>query len=139
MLLLMLSLAVTLASPQLTMGFDQNRTVHHFLLRSNGGVIQVEVKDPGDGTNRMAIRAHLRTIALEFAAGRFDAPLATHGEEPPGTSVMRDLRGSIRYLAEDTDNGARLRLISNDPRAVAAIREFLVYQIREHRTGDPTQ
>ena len=86
----------------------------------------------------MAIRAHLHMIAKEFAAGRFDAPLATHGEEPPGTSVMRELRGSIRYMAEDIPNGARVRLTSTDPRALAAIREFLAYQIREHHTGDPT-
>jgi len=34
------------------MGFSQTATTHHFLLNSNGGVIQVEAKDSADSTNR---------------------------------------------------------------------------------------
>jgi hypothetical protein len=121
------------------MGFDQDRTVHHFIIRPDGGIISVEVADLADTDNREAIRTHLRRIAVEFAAGRFDAPLATHGEEPPGTSMMRALRSSIRYVVEETPRGARVHLTSSDPAAVAAIRDFLAYQIREHRTGDESQ
>jgi hypothetical protein len=121
------------------MGFDQDRTVHHFTLRSDGGIISVEVVDPADTRNREAIRTHLRRIAADFAAGRFEAPLATHGEEPPGTSMMRALRSSIRYAVEETPGGARVHLSSSDRAAVTAIREFLAYQIREHRTGDAIQ
>ena len=119
------------------MGFDQERTTHHFLLRSDGGIISVEVNDASDDVNRRAIRAHLKRIAADFAAGRFDAPFETHGEEPPGTPVMRTMRSSIQYHAEDTAQGGRVSIKSSDSRAVEAIHLFLAYQIREHRTGDP--
>jgi hypothetical protein len=119
---------------RLAMGFDQDRTTHHFVLRPDGGIISVEVNDPSDDQNRRAIRQHLRQIAIDFADGRFDAPLQTHGEEPPGTSLMRSLRSAIRYMAEETANGARVVIRSSDRRAVDAIHEFLAYQIREHRT-----
>src|ERR1044072_7446983 len=67
------------------MGFDQDATTHHFLLRPDGGVISVEVNAADDDVNRQAVRTHLRRIALEFSAGRFDAPVATPAEGPPGT------------------------------------------------------
>ena len=121
------------------MGFDQDRTTHHFILRPEGGIISVEVNDPTDDTNRNAVRTHLQRIAADFAAGRFDAPFATHGEEPPGTSAMRALRRSIRYVVEQTAGGARLRIISTHDAAVAAVHDFLAYQIREHQTGDPVR
>jgi hypothetical protein len=119
------------------MGFDQDQTTHHFLLRPDGGIISVEVKDSADDANRAAIRAHLQQIAIDFAEGRFDAPRDTHGEAPPGVSVMRSLRRSIRYTMDQTPGGARVRIASQDGRAIAAIHEFLRYQIREHHTGDP--
>jgi hypothetical protein len=119
------------------MGFDQERTTHHFLLRPDGGIINVEVNEASDDTNRLAIRAHMRRIAADFAAGRFGAPLETHGEEPPGTSVMRTMRPSIQYHAQETVGGARVSITSSDIIAIDAIHEFLAYQIREHRTGDP--
>jgi hypothetical protein len=53
--------------------------------------------------------------------------------------MMRALRSSIRCVVEETPGGARVHLTSSDPVAVAAIREFLAYQIREHRTGDVIQ
>jgi hypothetical protein len=121
------------------MGFDQDRTTHHFILRPDGGIISVEVNDPTDDTNRNAVRTHLQRIAADFAAGRFDAPFATHGEEPPGTSAMRALRRSIRYVVERTAGGARVRMRSTNDAAIAAIHDFLAYQIREHQTGDPVR
>ena len=38
------------------MGFDQDRTTHHFLLFNDGGAIDVGVKDPADTKNRDAMR-----------------------------------------------------------------------------------
>ena len=119
------------------MGFDQDRTTHHFILRPDGGIISVEVNDPTDDTNRNAIRTHIERITADFSAGRFDAPLLTHGEEPPGTSAMRALRRSIRYVVERTAGGARVRISSTNDAAIAAIHDFLAYQVREHQTGDP--
>ena len=118
------------------MGFDQERTTHHFILQPDGGIISVEANDPADALSRDAIRTHMRRIAADFAAGRFNAPLATHGEEPPGAGVMRALSTSIRYTVEITPRGARVRIASENDAAVAAVHDFLRYQIREHKTGD---
>jgi len=41
------------------MGFDQDKTTHHFYLFEDGGAIDVSVKDSADAKNRDAIRGHL--------------------------------------------------------------------------------
>jgi hypothetical protein len=61
-----------------SMGFSQTATTHHFLLNSNGGVIQVEAKNSADATNRNEIRMHLGHIAKAFQSGDFDIPLFVH-------------------------------------------------------------
>jgi hypothetical protein len=119
------------------MGFDQDATTHHFVLTKEGGRIEVTVKDPSDRANLTAIRAHVAQIANAFANGDFGAPLATHGEEPPGVAEMRTLRGSIRYQYDDAPNGGRLVIATASANGQAAIHAFLQYQIREHATGDP--
>jgi hypothetical protein len=119
------------------MGFDQDKALHHFLLTTEGGVIQVEVQDRSDTRTLDAIRTHLRQVSESFANGNFDAPFATHAEVPPGVPVMQRLGAAITYTFEQTTAGARVRLASRNGDARAAIHEFLRYQIREHRTGDP--
>jgi len=119
------------------MGFDQDATTHHFLITDDGGVIQVTVNDQRDTVNRDAIRSHLERIAQEFSAGVFDSPLATHGEVPPGVAALQQRKGWVIYRYEAIDGGARVRIVASDPEAVAAVKEFLRYQIREHKTGDP--
>lgn len=121
----------------LAMGFDQDATVHHFLRDERGGTIQVTAKDPRDRANVDAIRTHLRSIAREFAAGTFDKPLATHGETPAGVPAMIALKDAIVYRYEEVDGGGRVRIVAAGPEAVAAVHDFLRYQAREHRTGDP--
>jgi hypothetical protein len=118
------------------MGFDQDATTHHFLIAEDGGTIQVTANDSHDHASEDAIRAHLKQIAQDFAAGVFDAPFATHAEVPPGVAAMQRLKGAIRYQYEEVDHGARVRIVTEDPEARAAVREFLRYQIREHKTGD---
>ena len=119
------------------MGFDQDRVAHHFLLTGVGGTIRVEAADATDTATRDAIRAHLRQIASEFAAGNFQAPFATHAETPPGAAAMQALKSSIRYAVSDRPGGGEVRIATSDEKALAAVHEFLRYQIREHRTGDP--
>lgn len=120
------------------MGFDQDRTTHHFLLAADGGTIQVTVNDAKDAQNRDAIRAHLKTIAGDFAKGDFSAPLATHAETPPGVETMKRLASRITYTFDAMDQGGRVRIQTGDPEALKAVHDFLRYQIKEHRTGDPT-
>jgi hypothetical protein len=121
------------------MGFDQDKTTHHFVLNADGGNIEVAANDASDQESRDQIRAHLKEIAAEFARGSFAKPLATHNELPPGVRAMQQRQKAVVYQYEDTVNGGRVRISTADRRAIAAIHEFLRYQIREHATGDPVK
>jgi hypothetical protein len=119
------------------MGFDQNAVTHHFLVKPTGGAIEVQVRDPLDTRSLDAIRTHLRDIATQFAVGNFDAPFATHGEVPPGVRAMQQLTSTITYSYVQAARGGRVEIVTENAAALAAIHEFLRYQIAEHRTGDP--
>ncbi len=121
----------------LAMGFDQDKTVHHFLLRESGGAIVVTAKEAADTASITLIRSHFREIAASFANGAFDKPVATHGELPPGATTMTANAALIRYRYEERADGASVVLESADPDTRKAIHEFLRYQIVEHKTGDP--
>ena len=43
----------------------------------------------------------------------------------------------ITYLYEATETGGLVRIKTNDSDALKAIHDFWVFQIRDHRTGDP--
>lgn len=118
------------------MGFSHAKTTHHFRLKTDGGMIEVEANDAQDSDSRERIRAHFRHIAQKFAAGDFTAPMLIHAQEPPGVPVMKRLAAEIRYDYEQTERGARLRLKTSNAEALSAIHEFLRFQIRDHRTGD---
>jgi len=118
------------------MGFSQAATTHHFILLKDGGAIQVEANDPKDTDNRDKIRAHLAEIAKQFQKGVFTTPFAVHGEVPPGVPDMDRLKDSIKYTYEQTAGGARVRIATENPDALAAIHAFLKFQIKDHDTGD---
>jgi hypothetical protein len=118
------------------MGFDHAKTKHHFLLRPDGGVIQVEATDPKDTASRDEIRQHLRHIAQLFANGDFTAPMLIHAQTPPGVPVMKRLKANIKYRFEETERGGRVRITTTNPDALAAVHEFLRFQISDHATGD---
>jgi hypothetical protein len=123
---------------QSVMGFDQQRTAHHFFLFKDGGAIDVSVKDAGDSKNRDAIRSHLPHIAGMFGSGNFDAPMLVHDStNVPGTKVMAARKAAIRYQYIETPNGGRVTIVTSDPEALDAVHAFLRYQIGEHKTGDP--
>jgi hypothetical protein len=119
------------------MGFDQNKTTHHFRLTVSGGFIQVEVNDSVDAVNRDLVRTHLKTIAEEFAAGNFAKPFGTHDEMPPGVKTMERKKSAISYQFEPTESGGRVRIGTKSADAVRAVHDFLRYQITGHATGDP--
>ena len=119
------------------MGFDQDATTHHFLLKADGGVIEVGVNESSDAVNRDAIRSHLKEIAGDFSRGDFSKPFATHGEVPPGVKAMQQRLKVMTFRYEDTAGGGRVVIATTDRKARAAVHEFLRYQIREHATGDP--
>ena len=120
------------------MGFDQDKTVHHFRLHFDGGAVDIAVKDGADDVNRDAIRSHLPHIAQMFSDGNFDAPMLIHQAEVPGTDRMAALKSRIRFVYVETPRGGRLDIFTTDADALAAVHAFLRFQIADHRTGDTT-
>jgi hypothetical protein len=118
------------------MGFAHDKTTHHFLLAGRGGVIEVKANDPGDDASVDAIRSHLAHIATMFRSGDFSAPMFVHSTIPPGVTAMKLLKKKIRYIYEPVEAGGQVRIESSDPVAVAAIQDFLRFQITDHQTGD---
>jgi len=127
------------------MGFSHEKTTHHFRLYADGGAIEVTANDPADrsavanqdAASRDQIRMHLRHIAEMFSEGHFAAPMLIHAQNPPGADVMKRLRGEIRYLYSDLARGAQIRIVTKNAEALKAVHEFLLFQIRDHHTGDP--
>ena len=120
------------------MGFSQTTTTHHFLLKADGGIIAVTANEKKDAVTREQIREHLAHIADAFAQGDFDIPMFVHDQTPPGVPTMKRLSKKIRYQFHETDKGGQVEISSTDNEAIQAIHDFLLFQIREHKTGDPT-
>lgn len=119
------------------MGFDQQKTTHHFLLQKTGGTIEVTAKDAIDTASTDQIRMHLRHIASAFAAGDFSLPMFIHDTTPPGVEVMKARREQMTVRFEEIAQGGKVVIQTADPAARDAVYEFLRFQIREHKTGDP--
>ena len=118
------------------MGFPHDKTTHHFRMLSNGGVIEVRVNNRDDKPNIAAIRSHLKHIARMFSKGDFSTPMLVHDGVPPGTTTMKLMKTAIQCDYEEMPTEGRVRIEANDPIAVAAINDFLRFQITEHQTGD---
>ena len=118
------------------MGFDQAATNHHFYLYEDGGAIEVTVKDRADKKNLEAIRSHLPHIVQSFGKGDFSDPAFVHDEAVGGTETMQRLRDRIAYQYEELRDGGRVRITTRHARALAAVHEFLRFQIQDHKTGD---
>lgn len=121
------------------MAFSQTATTHHFLIRSDGGVIEVTANDPKDTATRDELRAHLQHIAHLFSAGDFDIPMFIHDQVPPGVPEMKQLKNQIHYAYAEIPRGGKVVISSSDPAAASAIQRFLRFQIEEHQTHDPKE
>jgi hypothetical protein len=121
------------------MGFDQDKTAHHFYLYPDGGAIDIGVKDASDQANRQAIRAHLPHIAAMFGDGNFSAPMIIHATAVPGIAELARLKARVAYRYQETAAGGRVDIQSSDPDAIAALHAFLRFQITDHKTGDPLE
>ena len=119
------------------MGFDQDATVHHFRLHADGGSIDIAAKNRNDAANRDAIRSHLPHIAAMFGDGNFEAPMLIHQANVPGTDKMAALKNRIRFVYVETPVGGRLDIFTSDKAALAAVHDFMRFQITDHKTGDP--
>lgn len=121
------------------MGFDHEKTTHHFLLYTDGGAIEVEANSAGDTESRDQIRKHLGHIARMFSEGNFKAPMLIHAQTPPGVPVMQRLKSEIGYEYEETERGARVSIKTSNVEALAAVHDFLRFQIKDHKTGNATE
>jgi hypothetical protein len=74
-------------------------------------------------------------VAL-FKAGDFGKPALTHAHQVPGTADMTRLKERITYQYEETAGGGRVRIVTHNAEALAAVHAFLHFQIEDHRTGD---
>ena len=119
------------------MGFDQQTTTHHFLLKPDGGVIEVTAKPEAAAATVDQIRTHLQHIAGAFAKGDFALPMFIHSTEPPGVATMKARNATMTFSYDIRPRGGRVLIHTKDAEALAAVHEFLRFQIREHRTGDP--
>jgi hypothetical protein len=118
------------------MGFDQDKTTHHFKLLPDGGAIEITANNPSDIASREAIQRHLAKIAIMFAQGNFNLPKFIHGQEPPGVNGMKQLKSTILYAPGNLPNGGRLQITTTNSEAINAVHDFLRFQIQEHNTGD---
>ncbi len=118
------------------MGFSHEKTTHHFRLYPDGGAIEVTANDPKDTGSRDQIRMHLSHIAGMFAAGNFKAPMLIHDQVPPGVPTLERLKAEVSYRFEEIPNGGRVKIVTKNQEALAALHEFLKFQISDHHTGD---
>lgn len=118
------------------MGFSHDKTKHHFRLFKDGGSIDVVVKSASDKEQVAAIRTHLKMISGMFSKGDFHLPMFIHDRTVPGQMTMEALRKEISYTFGELPDGARVRIRTSNPKAIAAVHNFMRFQIADHRTGD---
>jgi hypothetical protein len=117
------------------MGVDQYTSQHVFEPVANGGRIVLQRKED-DSAGTATIRAHMRAIATAFSNGDFALPGIVHAmDSVPGTVEMTALRSEITYTPHDLPRGAEVVIASRNPKAIAAIHDFLAFQRMDHRAG----
>ena len=62
-----------------------------------------------------------------------------HDRVPPGVPTLKRKKASIDWKFEEIPGGGRVRITTKDAAALAAIHEFLRFQIEDHGTGDSTE
>ncbi|MEP6802348.1 MAG: hypothetical protein ABJC07_10445 [Acidobacteriota bacterium] len=118
------------------MGFDHEKTTHHFLLYRDGGAIDVAANRAEDTESRNAIRGHLSHIAKMFARGDFQAPMLIHDRVPPGVDVLKKRPSAVTWKYRETDRGAVVEGRASNRESLEALHRFLRFQIQDHKTGD---
>jgi hypothetical protein len=83
------------------------------------------------------IRDHMRMLAASMTTGDFSMSAIVHAMEVPGAKTMAARGTAIAYRYEELPGGGAVRIsVSNDPTALAAVREFLLFQRSDHRAPD---
>ena len=119
---------------KMAMGVDQYTSIHKFDDLADGGRIELQ-RDRNDSVGTKAIRDHLRAISVAFANGDFSTPAFVHMREVPGTKVMAERRGAIRYAYRELPRGGELLITTSDGAALAAVHQFLAFQRGDHHAA----
>ena len=120
------------------MGFSHEKTMHHFVLTADGGLIEVRANDSKDTASIDRIRSHFQHIVRMFAAGNFNAPMLVHSQDVPGTKTMSRRKEELHWELQEIPRGARLTVTADNKETLDAVHEFLRFQIADHKTGDCT-
>jgi hypothetical protein len=75
-------------------------------------------------------------IAGMFSQGDFHLPMFIHDRTVPGQKTMETMRTAITYSYANLSEGGRVRIQTKNTKALAAIHNFLAFQVKDHRTGD---
>jgi len=121
------------------MGFDHTKTIHHFVLKPDGGFIVADAKDAKDRESIEKIRKHFVEIAELFSRGEFSKTEEIHDRIPPGVTEMIQHRDKIAYSFHETEKGGEVRIKTASEEARKGIHAFLRFQIEDHHTGDPVE
>lgn len=119
-----------------TLGVTHETTRHAFRLFDDGAAIELRASSESDSATVQAIRKHMHSIADQFKANDFSTPMFVHDKEPDGVATMKQLHAAIEFRYEELLAGARVRMVTSNADAVAALHRFMKFQIVEHRTGD---
>lgn len=122
------------ARGEAAMGVDQYTSSHLFDALPDGGRIELQ-RDVDDPEGVESIRAHLKEIAREFAAGDFSDPSFVHAREMPGTRLMAEKGEAISYTYRDLPRGGEVTITTQDPEAVRAVHDFMAAQRGDHRAA----
>lgn len=119
-----------------TFGMAHSASTHSFRLFSDGGAIELRANSADDEKAIETIRTHLRHLAEQFNSADFSTPAFVHGYSPDGVSAMGRLRADISYRYQEVPAGGRIRMVTKSAEALAAIHDFLRFQVTEHRTAN---
>lgn len=119
-----------------TLGMSHTQSTHSFRLFADGGAIELRANDANDRATVDAIRTHLQQVAAQFRDADFSTPAFVHGYRPDGVAQMERVRRDIRYRYESLDAGGRIRITTKSAEALAAVHDFLRFQVTEHRTAN---
>lgn len=119
-----------------TLVVSHETTRHSFRLFADGGAIELRATDQADKATIDGVRAHLHEIVAQFVRNDFSTPAFVHGRQPAGVAGMQRLHDAITFRYESVDGGGRIRMKTTNPEALAAIHDFLRFQVVEHRTDN---
>lgn len=119
-----------------TFGMSHSTTRHDFRLYKDGGAIELRANDAEDANTIATIRKHLGEITTAFKAGDYSAPMFVHGKKPAGIDDMARSKNELTWRYEALPTGGRIRVTTANDAALAAIHDFMKFQVIEHRTGN---